>query len=1224
MAKGKLHGTAYKGGNQDIENPNILVSGKTLLKRKIESMEHDKNGPYSPSTPKRQTRSSKETNTDFFVSDEVCKSEICTNSSNKHSSLRKGEFKRCLFGDGGEDNRKLRHLRSMGKLTDFLELPKAGKTNVVARKDSHANNSASQKYDKQCLADSPPNTCISSKRMSLDQSEVDFSMADLSDSDRMVAAIADTKATLHTPSSVVKCNSNLYSANFSDSSVPSLAFTPITEQNRLPSSKSFPGDDNHDGLTPNLLVQPSVFADKASLLPSEPQTKSSSKSDITVLEAGSVASRKSKYRVEDHCRGMDRCSPNSSGDQSEVSPEKPKFQEFTQNGQEREPTELADHGDLMDCEESHCKQDCPSDSFRPSGFLSSTGEVKTFSSEIFTVSENFHAENGDNKTSGDNTEESVLGSMGHCGKVEDKPQCNLNKISGSDSSEALCLHDDGCMDRPNFCKISKDAEYMSKCNPEGPHVDQAKLKVPSALSIDNNSSPSVKQGHLQNIKLDASPSKEATPLESLQRDVSVSKNQPLWNSTKIKLKIKMPEKRVLDQVPSTVKLLLSTGLLEGCFVRYIGRAEKVKLTGVIKGQGILCSCCICKGRRVVSICKFEEHAGSTARHASDFIILENGRSLRDVLEAGKRVGPDRFSDVIHKAIEFSSHRGCLACRKCREPIPLSNPRKSNWLCQACDLAEQNQPKLEENQPKLQKKVNLDARPSKMLDRKVQVKPSGQDRMLTKRSPNLLDRRAQGRPSMQSRMQQRDMTLHKVIFKPHGLPDGTKLAYYVKGQRLLEGYKLGSGICCSCCNTEVSCSQFEAHAGRSSRRNPYNSIYLPDGQSLHEVALSLANQRSYKAKSCDENEDICTECGDGGDLLLCDGCPRAFHTDCAGESRIPVGNWFCFNCQHHSRTRRKLSARKEPRLYGKAASFGSQEKPSNRCTRVVNAPEKTVGGCVLCRLHDFDKRAFGDRTVMLCDQCEKEFHVGCLRERGMADLKELPEGEWFCSNDCTKIHSALQKLVSHGPESLPSFITDELMKKRRDKGLEEVSSANISWQLLHAKTRDADSRVLLSEAAAIFAECFDPITDTVTGRDLIPSMVYSKSMKAQEFRGMYCAVLTADSVVVSAAVFRIFGRQVAELPLVATSPRSQGQGYFQSLFSCIERLLGFLNVENLVLPAAEEAESIWISKFGFTEMSEDKFDEYRKDLQIMSFQGNSKLEKPCSRFSSVCGAPDKGL
>lgn len=48
-----------------------------------------------------------------------------------------------------------------------------------------------------------------------------------------------------------------------------------------------------------------------------------------------------------------------------------------------------------------------------------------------------------------------------------------------------------------------------------------------------------------------------------------------------------------------------------------------------------------------------------------------------------------------------------------------------------------------------------------------------------------------------------------------------------------------------------------------------------------------------------------------------------------------------------------------------------------------------------------------------------------------------------------------------------------------------------------------------------------------------------------------------------------------------------QGYFQTLFSCIERLLGFLNVENLVLPAAEEAESLWINKFGFTNMSEEQ-------------------------------------
>ena len=42
-----------------------------------------------------------------------------------------------------------------------------------------------------------------------------------------------------------------------------------------------------------------------------------------------------------------------------------------------------------------------------------------------------------------------------------------------------------------------------------------------------------------------------------------------------------------------------------------------------------------------------------------------------------------------------------------------------------------------------------------------------------------------------------------------------------------------------------------------------------------------------------------------------------------------------------------------------------------------------------------------------------------------------------------------------------------------------------------------------------------------------------------------------------------------------------------LFSCIERLLAFLNVKSLVLPAAEEAESIWTDKFGFERMKTEQ-------------------------------------
>ncbi len=59
--------------------------------------------------------------------------------------------------------------------------------------------------------------------------------------------------------------------------------------------------------------------------------------------------------------------------------------------------------------------------------------------------------------------------------------------------------------------------------------------------------------------------------------------------------------------------------------------------------------------------------------------------------------------------------------------------------------------------------------------------------------------------------------------------------------------------------------------------------------------------------------------------------------------------------------------------------------------MINELDTVAGGCVLCHEVDFQRGGFGPRTVLFCDQCEREFHVGCLKKAGKCDLQEVPEG-----------------------------------------------------------------------------------------------------------------------------------------------------------------------------------------------------------------------------------------
>ncbi|RVW39662.1 hypothetical protein CK203_086032 [Vitis vinifera] len=122
-------------------------------------------------------------------------------------------------------------------------------------------------------------------------------------------------------------------------------------------------------------------------------------------------------------------------------------------------------------------------------------------------------------------------------------------------------------------------------------------------------------------------------------------------------------------------------------------------------------------------------------------------------------------------------------------------------------------------------------------------------------------------------------------------------------------------------------------------------------------------------------------------------------------------------------------------------------------------------------HDFSVSKFDDRTVMLCDQCEKEFHVGCLRDSGLCDLKELPKDKWFCCDDCSRVHVALQNLASRGPEMIPASVSSMINRKNLEKGLIDGAADDIQWCILSGKSCYKEHLPLLSRTTAIFRMLF---------------------------------------------------------------------------------------------------------------------------------------------------------
>ncbi|KAM0887421.1 hypothetical protein ACQ4PT_029067 [Festuca glaucescens] len=264
-------------------------------------------------------------------------------------------------------------------------------------------------------------------------------------------------------------------------------------------------------------------------------------------------------------------------------------------------------------------------------------------------------------------------------------------------------------------------------------------------------------------------------------------------------------------------------------------------------------------------------------------------------------------------------------------------------------------------------------------------------------------------------------------------------------------------------------------------------------------------------------------------------------------------------------------------------------------------------CAICDSGEFEPAPdeFTDKTVIYCDQCEREYHVNCIRSKG-DQLECCPEGPWLCSQKCSNIFQRLQGLVGR---SIPTSVEGLSFTLFRSSKLPEEEAMA------------AEEHGKLRMAFDVLHECFVTLIEPQTQSDLSHDIVFNREswLRRLNFRGFYVVGIEKDGELITVGTLRVYGDKVAELPLVGTRFAHRRQGMCHLLMNNLEKLLGELGVERLVLPAVPELLQTWTESFGFQAMSQSGSDKLEiAEHTILCFQGTTM----CHKFINKAAAPQR--
>ncbi|XP_037388155.1 chromodomain-helicase-DNA-binding protein 5 isoform X2 [Pygocentrus nattereri] len=205
--------------------------------------------------------------------------------------------------------------------------------------------------------------------------------------------------------------------------------------------------------------------------------------------------------------------------------------------------------------------------------------------------------------------------------------------------------------------------------------------------------------------------------------------------------------------------------------------------------------------------------------------------------------------------------------------------------------------------------------------------------------------------------------------------------------------------------KVKAKKPKSKAGQSGKRKKASSSeedFLDDFSDFDDVSIHSASVRSdasgapkkkprrgrKKRKREDgdgyetDHQDYCEVCQQGGEIILCDTCPRAYHLVCLDPEleKAPEGKWSCPHCEKEGI---QWEAKDDEEEEEDAA--GEEEDDHMEFCRVCKD-----GGELLC-----------------CDTCPSSYHIHCLNP----PLPEIPNGEWLCPRCmCPPLKGKVQRIL----------------------------------------------------------------------------------------------------------------------------------------------------------------------------------------------------------------------